>query len=109
VSEAHQAIRFPTIASLAGDTTVPDEPLPVRKGFDQDMAGKWAECDGGGPIGKTRLAGRQEFSGRLTGEYFDHGNPPWRWYLMVDLADKPANYEWDAVWCEAGNIYLVEQ
>jgi len=72
------------------------------------MAGKQAECDGGGPVG-GRYAGRQQFAGRLTGDYFDHGDPPSRWYLMVDLIEKPANYESDAVWCEAGNVYLVNE
>ncbi len=89
--------------------TAPDEPLPVRKGFDEDMAGKRAECDGGGPVEGTRYAGRQEFAGRLTGEYVDHGDPPWRWYLMADLTEKPENYDWDAVWCESGNIYLADE
>lgn len=88
---------------------VPDESMPVRKGFDEARAGKWAECDGGGPVEGTRFAGRQEFAGRLTGEYVDHGDPPSRWYLMVELTRKPANYEWDAVWCEAGNIYLTDE
>lgn len=87
---------------------MPDEPSPIRKGFDEKMAGQRAECDGGGSIHGTRYAGRQEFTGRLTGEYFDHGDPPWRWYLMVDLTEKPPNYDGDAVWCESGNIYLVD-
>jgi len=88
---------------------VPEEPFPVRKGLDEDMAGKRAECDGGSAIHGTRYAGRQEFAGRLTGEYVDHGDPPSRWYLMVDLIQKPRNYDLDAVWCESGNIYLVDE
>jgi hypothetical protein len=72
------------------------------------MARKRAECDGGGPIEGTQLAGRQEFTGTLTGEYLDHGDPPWRWFLMVDLTRKPANYQWDTVWCESGFIFLVD-
>jgi hypothetical protein len=86
-----------------------DEPLSIRKGFDDDMAGKRAECDGGGLIEGTRYAGRQQFTGRLTGEYFDHGDPPWRWYLMVELTEKPSNYDRDAVWCESGNLYLLDE
>jgi hypothetical protein len=82
--------------------------VPVRQGFDPAMAGKRAECDGGGPIEGTQLAGRQEFTGTLTGEYLDHGDPPWRWFLMVDLTRKPANYQWDTVWCESGFIFLVD-
>jgi len=77
-------------------------------GFHPDMKDRIAECDGGGAIVGTRYAGRQEFSGRLTGEYVDHGDPPWRWYLMVDLVQKPENYSEGAVWCESGNLWLVE-
>ncbi|MBW2422289.1 MAG: hypothetical protein JRH19_27400 [Deltaproteobacteria bacterium] len=56
-----------------------------KRRFDPAYAGKRAECDGGGPIPGTRMAGRQEFTGTLTGEYIEQGDPPWRWYLMVDL------------------------
>jgi hypothetical protein len=80
----------------------------VHPGFDPAMARKRAECDGGGPIEGTQFAARQEFTGTLTGEYVDHGDPPWRWYLMVDLTRKPDGYGWDAVWCEAGNIFLID-
>ncbi len=86
-----------------------EESGPLSRGFDERMAGKMAECDGGGPLPGTQYAGFQEFTGRLTGEYFDHGDPPWRWYLMVDLVRKPDNYEQDSVWCEAGSIYLVDE
>jgi hypothetical protein len=79
---------------------VPRDELPVQRGFDEAMAGKAAECDGGGHIPGTHYAGRQEFEGTLTGEYFDHGDPPWRWYLMVQQ---------DAVWCESGNLFLADE
>ena len=36
-----------------------------RRGVDSAYAGKRAECDGGGPIPGTRMAGRQEFAGTL--------------------------------------------
>ncbi len=84
-----------------------DESLPTQKGFDPAMAGVRAECDGGGPIG-LRYASREEFAGILTGEYVDHGDPPWRWYLMKDLHRKPDHYPWDSVWCEQGNLFVVE-
>ena len=84
------------------------DPHPARQGFDATMAGKRAECDGGGPSGDGRLASRQDFAGTLTGEYIDHGDPPWRWYLMVDLYRKPRGYAWDAVWCEAGNVFVID-
>ena len=44
-----------------------------RRGVDSAYAGKRAECDGGGPIPGTRMAGRQEFAGTLTGEYIEEG------------------------------------
>ena len=73
------------------------------------MARKRAECDGGGPIEGTRFAARQEFTGILTGDYIDHGDPPWRWYLMIDLLRKPEGYPWDSVWCESGSLFLIEE
>ncbi len=80
----------------------------IRPGFAPELAGKRAECDGGGPIWGTRYAGRQEFTGSLTGEYIDHGEPPWRWYLMKALTIKPENYPADSVWCESESVFLVE-
>ena len=84
-------------------------PQPIQRGFDHAMAGKVAECDGGALIAGTRYAARQDFRGTLTGEYVDHGNPPWRWYLMTDLSEKPEGYVEESVWCEAGMVFLVEQ
>jgi len=81
---------------------------PLTRGVDRTMAGKRAECDGGGLIEGTRFAARQEFTGTLTGEYIDHGDPPWRWYLMTNLTRKPEGYVSDEVWCESGMIFLVE-
>ena len=86
---------------------MPNSPAPARPGFDPEMAGKRDECEGGGPIEGTRFAVRQEFTGTLTGEYIDHGDPPWRWYLMTDLTRKPEGYAWDTVWCESGSIFLI--
>jgi hypothetical protein len=78
----------------------------TRPGFDETLAGKVAECDGGTPT-PTGGGTREEFSGRLTGEYVDHGDPPWRWYRMIDLAKKPVGYDFDSVWCEKGNLFLA--
>ena len=85
-----------------------EEPVRLRRGFDAAMAGKRAECDGGDAVPGTHMAGRQEFTGTLTGQYVDHGDPPWRWYLLADLTRKPAGYRWDSVWCESGSLYLEE-
>jgi hypothetical protein len=88
---------------------VPRDEFPIHRDFDEAMAGKAAECDGGGHIPGTHYAGRQEFEGTLTGEYFDHGDPPWRWYLMTRLTRKPKSYEQDAVWCESESLFLVDE
>ena len=87
---------------------MPKDEMPVRRGFDEAMAGRAAECDGGGHIPGTHYAGRQEFEGILTGDYIDHGDPPWRWYFMNRLTRKPKNYGHDAVWCESGNLFLAD-
>ena len=86
----------------------PEQPLPAVKGFDPEKAGRVAECDGGRMIPGTRFAGREEFTGTLTGDYVDHGDPPWRWYLMQELTRKPENFEGDAVWCESASVFLVD-
>jgi hypothetical protein len=90
--------------------TVASESLPgsmrAVPGFDADRAGKRAECDGGGAIPGTRFAGREEFAGTLTGEYVDHGDPPWRWYLLTDLVRRPEGYPGRAVWCLAENLFV---
>lgn len=86
-----------------------DEPLEGKKGFEADYEGLIAECDGGGPVHGTKYAGRQEFRGRLTGDCVDVGDPPSRWYLMVELTQKPGGFTGDAVWCLAGNTYLGEE
>jgi hypothetical protein len=79
----------------------------IHRGFDDRMAGKRAECDGGAAIVGTRYAVRQEFTGTLTGEYVDHGDPPWRWYLMTALSRKPDGYVDETVWCESQMLFLV--
>jgi hypothetical protein len=82
---------------------------PTKKGFDPAYAGRKAECDGGRPVFGSRYATREEFAGTLTGDYVDHGDPPWRWYLMVDLTTKPDSYAEESVWCESGFLFLVDK
>ena len=86
-----------------------DAPTKSRPGFDSEKAGKLAECDGGGAIAGTRYAGREEFHGKLTGEYVDHGEPSWRWYLLTDLTLKPDGYTETTVWCESGNLFITKE
>ncbi len=85
-----------------------DDLQGARPGFDSELAGRLAECDGGGPIWGTKYVGRQEFTGTLTGRYVDHGDPPWRWYLLTDLIRKPENCPDRAVWCESDSLFLVD-
>lgn len=80
----------------------------VRGGFDERLAGKRAECDGGHAVPGSRFAGREDFAGTLTGEYVDHGDPPWRWYVLGDLTLAPDGYSHDTVWCESGNLFVID-
>jgi len=81
---------------------------PRKHGFNPEFAGKRAECDGGRPVMGSRYATREDFTGTLTGEYVDHGDPPWRWYLMGELTSKPDAYEADTVWCEESFIFFID-
>ena len=84
--------------------------LHVRvPGFDPDMAGRVAECDGGHAVIGTHFAGREEFTGTLTAEYVDHGDPPWRWYLLGELTSRPEGYPHETVWCESGNLFVMDE
>ncbi len=81
---------------------------------DESMKGQYAECDGGAsqptilPNGEWGLMpSRETFKGVLTGLYFDQGDPPWRWYEMVILHERPEGYMDETVWCEPGFIFLL--
>ena len=81
----------------------------AEPGMDPERAGKRAECDGGGLVMGSRYAARQEFTGTLTGEYFDEGSPPWRWYRMIDLTHKPNDFPFTSVWCESESLFLIDE
>jgi hypothetical protein len=85
-----------------------DAPAGAEHGFDPEMAGRRAECDGGHGVIGSHFAGREDFVGTLTGDYVDHGDPPWRWYLMGRLTVSPDGYSHETVWCESGNLFLVD-
>jgi hypothetical protein len=89
-------------------SATPAPPYPVQPGFDPALAGKQAECDGGMPVAGGAGGTREEYAGVLTGEYVDHGDPPWRWYRLAGLSRKPDGYPWDSVWCESGNLFVSE-
>ena len=68
-----------------------------------------AECDGGS-VSSSGQAAREEFAGTLTGEYFEEGNPPWRWYFMNELTLKPDDHpEGEGVWCETGFLFVMDK
>ena len=96
-------------ARATGRTGGPEAKYPILPGFDEVMCGKTAECDGGQAVPGTHMASRQDYTGTLTGEYMDHGDPPWRWYLMTNLYEKPDGYLPDSVWCESGMLFVVEE
>ena len=78
-----------------------------RAGYEPGVRNLEAECDGGRPIEGTHFAGRQSFTGRMTGHYRDYGPYPWRWYLLGSLTRKPDGFVHDAVWCDAESLYPV--
>lgn len=87
--------------------TSPDR-AGVVPSFDTALAGRRAECDGGHAIAGTHLAVREEFAGTLTGDFVDSGDPAWRWYLLGELTRAPTGYPHDTVWCESGNLFIVD-
>jgi len=81
----------------------------AKRGFDREIAGCRAECDGGGLVPGTHYVAREEFTGTLTGDYVDHGDPPWRWLLMTDLVRRPDGFEAEGVWCESESVFLIDE
>ena len=84
-----------------------------RYGVDEQLIGRMAECDGGGPVRvapgpRGVMCGREVFRGRLTGKFFEQGDPPWTWYQMGDLEIKPDNYNEEFVWCSAEFVFLMD-
>ena len=85
--------------------------MEPKYSFDPDLTGKVAECDGGTPTqgGPAGLLGsRDSFRGRLTGLYYDEGDPPWRWYELADLTVKPEEHQEDTVWCEKSFLFVMD-
>lgn len=80
-----------------------------RSGFEAQLRGRVAECDGGRHVAGTKFAGRQEFTGTLTGAWRDFGPYPWRWYLLAKLTRKPQGFAHEAVWCDADSLTLIGQ
>lgn len=90
------------------DSATADGP-PFVSGHTPELKGQRAECDGGRPVAGTKYAGRQEFTGTLTGDYRDFGPYPWRWYLLGELTRKPPGFAYDSVWCDADSLTLIDE
>lgn len=73
------------------------------------MAGQGAECDGGGLVAGTHRAGHPEFTGTLTGEYDDEGDPPWRRYPLNELTHKPKGLPADTVGCKSESTFPIDK
>lgn len=91
-----------------------EQKMERRYGLDQQLVGRLAECDGGGPIvvgpgPRGVVPGRELFRGRLTGVFLEQGDPPWIWYQMGDLEIKPDNYTEEKVWCEKDFLFLMDE
>ncbi len=69
---------------MTGPGRVRDE---VRVSFDESVAGKRAEADGGSHVPGTNFAARQEFVGTLTGRRMEPGDPPWSFLELSDLTE----------------------
>ena len=90
-----------------------ETPPEARRYFDEAVAGRRVEADGGSLVsglreGQTVLYGsRETFEGTLTGQRLDVGDPPWRWLEIGELTLKPEGFEEDSVWCEESYVYFV--
>lgn len=93
----------------APDNKEPKVSAEYTEGFNKEYAGKRAECEGGAGIKGTKYAGRQYFTGTLTGHYRDFGSFKWRWYLLTELTKKPEAFPHDAVWCEEESLTLEDE
>ena len=74
--------------------------------FDESLAGRRAEADGGSHVPGTNFAARQAFAGTLTGRRMSQGDPPWHFLELGDLTEKPEGFGHDRVWCHEGDVYV---
>ncbi len=80
--------------------------------FDPQLAGKTAECDGGRQIvggpDHGPPAVRESYRGKLTGLYWEEGDPIWRWYELLIDKTSPDGDPGQAMWCEEGFLFIME-
>lgn len=86
-----------------------DQAADARYYFDETVAGKRVQADGGNAAIGSRLGSRDMFEGSLTGRRMDQGDPPWRWLEVGSLTDKPAEFTDEAVWCEESYVYYLDE
>jgi hypothetical protein len=80
-----------------------------RYSLNPELSTQFAECDGGIPVmtdSGVTAAVRGLFRGRLSGISYEEGDPPWRWYELVELSLKPDWHPHDSVWCEEGFLFI---
>ena len=80
----------------------------IRVFYDESIAGRHVEADGGGWVEEARAGYRATFEGTLTGRRMVQGDPPWRWMELGDLTDAPADFEESYVWIEDSYVYFDE-
>jgi hypothetical protein len=83
-----------------------DQAESLKYYFDAAIVGMRVQADGGNAAIGSRLASRETFEGRLTGQRMDEGDPPWRWLEIGELTGKPEGFGEDSVWCEESYIYF---
>jgi len=79
--------------------------------FDASLEGRRATCEGGAQVSVgSKVGGRETFSGTLTGDVLEQGDPPWRWLKMGDLTVRPEEVGTeDTVWCEESFVWFEDE
>ncbi len=82
--------------------------------FDEKLRGRRAECFGASPGMLAALEGgppeMHRFEGTLTGEYYvDRRWTSLKWYRMVNLTEKPQDFEDDDIWCDWGEVWILDE
>ncbi len=98
---------------------MPDEPIvtpregeapeyDVRVTFDDTLAGRLVEADGGAEIEGGMAGYRTTFKGTLTGRRMSQGDPPWKWLELEKLTEAPTDFASGTVWVDEAYVYLLD-
>ena len=79
--------------------------------WDESVKGMKAECFGASPemLDAMLIPEGFKFVGTLTGEFY--ADPDWpalKWYRMVDISDRPPDFNENSIWCEWGSTWLLD-